>query len=122
MSVRNPWEIPRKWRDRICTCKGIKAETSDGFLRCAKCHRPYDYQFFKCGDCESFFICDFKWPYFCVWHPTCWNCSQDHTSICNEKHGWTPTEEYLNMEVRAPRGLNPKAYTAEELAGVFDFD
>lgn len=119
---RYKYNMPVAFAERICACEGLTVKFSEHGGFCARCIKPFEWTLFECVRCETLFIKDFGHPYFCICDPTCWECSQKLDNFC-------PTEFHMGVAkqggyieaLRDPLGLNPKTFTDEELADVFDF-
>lgn len=88
---------------------------------CGNCDKVVPWFFFKCVSCDTYFVKDFRHPKFCDFYPTCW----EHTLVlpwryCT-KHKADPDEFELCAVIVEPIGLNPKVFSDEDLADVFDF-
>jgi hypothetical protein len=87
---------------------------------CARCKKVVPWFFYKCVICDQYFIQDFRHPKFCAFYPTCWQ----HTlelpwEFCGEHRPHVLGGTRLNMIVE-PIGLNPRKFSDEELANVFE--
>lgn len=87
---------------------------------CGNCNKIVPWFFFKCVKCDQHFIQDFRHPKFCSYYPTCWQhtlelpwdyCPSHAFKYRLEKPFW----------LHEPIGLNPKVFSDEDLADVFDF-
>lgn len=104
--------------------------TNGGPPMCKNCNKVVPWFFYKCVKCESYFVRDFRHPKFCQSYPTCWEHTLELPWEYCEQHDFPPrpahvgAAEWMNDWYRPfvePLGLNPKNFTEEELAGVFDF-
>lgn len=125
--LRQRYNIPSSFSKLICMCDdklwniGIK-ESDDkryNYWVCTKCNRLPRYHFFRCFQCEEYFVKDFKHPNFCVLDPLCWDCitNPENKDFCYHK----PLYVDLMLGESPPFLPKPRKFTVEELENVFDF-
>lgn len=122
----NIYDLPPRLRSIYHDCGNYSAVGAKiykgGPPLCGNCDKVVPWFFFKCIKCDKFFVQDFRHPKFCNFYPTCW----DHTLLLEWKYCTThkadPDEWEFYAQIIEPVGLNPREFSDEELAGIFDFD
>lgn len=122
---RNINLMPVNFRNRLCTCIGrtgyvTKKRDDHGSIIsvCDACGKPESYYMFRCASCENLFIHDFR-AYFCYKQPICWTCINENPVQCSNHNYCQPFWSPENWV--APVLPEPRVFTKEELADVFDF-
>lgn len=119
-TFRNYYDMPIEFQRRICNCDMfIFGQPFNGM--CKKCGKPPSWELYQCINCDTIFIRDFSWPWFCAVDPTCWDCCQSLDSPCSI-HGMPRAFINKPLPISLPMGLNPKIFSQEDLDSVFDFD
>lgn len=121
----NKYDLPHRLREKYHDCGNYSAMNLvkySGPPMCGNCNKVVPWFFFKCVKCEKHFIQDFRHPKFCNFYPTCW----EHTltlewRYCSTHRADPDVYEWF-AQIIEPIGLNPKEFSDEELAGIFDFD
>ena len=88
---------------------------------CGNCDKVVPWFFFKCVTCDKYFVQDFRHPKFCSFYPTCWKHTLELEWEYCETHRADPKKYEWFAQIVEPTGLNPKQFTADDLADVFDF-
>lgn len=115
------YNMPLQWKFNICTCDqfGYSNNPNAGpYTPCRKCRKYNVYLFFKCEECEEFFLKDFRTPWFCEVHPLCWVCISkfENESCCPSIPKTAPPASVLRYSPPVGLALKMKFYTKEELA------
>jgi hypothetical protein len=106
-----------------------RAQILNGPPICSNCNKVVPWFFFKCAECDQYFIKDFRHPKFCIFYPTCWQHTLELPWEYCEDHcfparaPYTGNAAWMNEHYKAlvePVGLNPRSFTDEELANVFE--
>lgn len=113
--------IPRTLQAVVCMCDEPGTPMFDYSHRagplmqcCSTCRKPYRWYVRICTACEKYFIKDFRRKADdCVVHSKCWDCMLNNDTCPCEK-------EHSTRADFGPLGFNPRSYTKEETAGVFD--
>lgn len=113
-----PYRLSQKFHD-CGNYTGTPSRTyRNGPPICGNCNKVVPWFFYKCVKCDQYFIQDFRHPKFCSFYPTCWQ----HTlelpwDFCRDHRPYLATDLVVVVD---PIGLNPRSFTAEELADVFE--
>lgn len=112
--------IPRTLQPHVCMCDepgGVlfgHRKPGPAMNCCNVCLKPYRWYVRICTSCRAFYIRDFRRSKSCIRHQKCYDCFTN-VEPCNCDSVWQE-----GMRDFGPLGLNPRTYTAEETAGIFD--
>lgn len=116
------YDLPYRLAQKFHDCGEYKAFPVTAYKNgppvCARCLKVVPWFFYKCVVCDQYFIQDFRHPKFCAFYPTCWQ----HTlelpwEYCVDHRNYLGYDPQLLVE---PIGLNPRSFSDEELANVFE--
>jgi hypothetical protein len=121
----NKYDLPHRLKSIYHDCGNYVSKSGStskgGPPICGTCDKVVPWFFFKCIKCETFFVRDFRHPKFCTYYPTCWEHTLELPWEHCPKHNFPPTYRNGFRPYVEPTGLNPREFTDEELAGIFDW-
>lgn len=119
---RKSYLIPRTIQPIVCMCSDPGPPLFDYSSRpgpkmncCKTCRKPYRWYVRICTACREYYVRDFRRVSSCIKHQKCIDC-YNKTNRCGCSSTWSEG----GLCDFGPLGLNPRIYTAEETAGVFD--
>lgn len=119
--MRKKYLIPATLQTKVCMCDEPGSPLFDSKRRhtymncCNKCLKPFRWYVRRCIGCNTWFIKDFRIKEIdCAKHTLCWDCTMGDTEPCD-----CPKEQTIRPNFE-PLGYNPKQYSADEVANVFD--
>lgn len=116
--------IPKPLQAKVCMCLEPghvlfgHGKRPNMINCCDKCLKPFRWNVRICTICRKHFIKDFRLKEVdCVKHTQCWDCIE-HNKDCGLYKTCTCEKEQSTRPNFGPLGLNPRTFTAEELADI----